>query len=299
MPAALYRHFQTQAEIDAAYNPSLQVADAAAELRHFAEAAQRARATLRHQLDLPYGATLAETLDIFPADPSAQGSGPGAAPVFVFLHGGYWRALSSRDFSGIALGLQRRGITTVLVNYALCPQVTIDEIVRQVRAALAWVLRHIGAHGGDAQRVAIGGHSAGGHLTAMALLTRWAEDYGLPADPFRAALAISGLYDLNPLRYSYLQPMIQLDEGVIRRQSPAFLASTRRSTTPLWLTWGGDESDEFAHQSRLMHDAWQAAGNPGVLSVQAGRNHFSALHGFEDPASPLCDWLAHHLSTGG
>jgi len=110
MPAALYRHFQTQAEIDAAYNPSLQVADAAAELRHFAEAAQRARATLRHQLDLPYGATLAETLDIFPADPSAQGSGPGAAPVFVFLHGGYWRALSSRDFSGIALGLGHAGL---------------------------------------------------------------------------------------------------------------------------------------------------------------------------------------------
>lgn len=89
----------------------------------------------------------------------------------------------------------------------------------RLRQRTAW-LRHIGKYGGDASRVAIGGHSAGGHLAAMALQTRWAQDYGLPADPFKAAVLVSGLFDLQPLRYSFLQPQIQLDDGVIRRNSP-------------------------------------------------------------------------------
>ena len=159
-PTPLYRDFTDQAQIDAEYNASLRVADPAAELAHYRERAAHARATLPAVLDVPYGPTRAETLDIFPAA-AATAAG---SPVFVFLHGGYWRALSSKDFSGVALGLQPRGITTVVVDYALCPRVTIDEIVRQCRAALAWVLRHIGAHGGDPARVAVGGHSAGGAI---------------------------------------------------------------------------------------------------------------------------------------
>ncbi|RYY58519.1 MAG: alpha/beta hydrolase, partial [Comamonadaceae bacterium] len=169
----LYRDFETQEQIDAQYDTAIPVADRAAEMRHYAERSAHARAALRGELRVPYGPTRAETLDIFPAD------APGA-PVFVFIHGGYWRALSAQDFSCVALGLQRRGITVVVPDYALCPAVTLDEIVRQVRAACAWVLRNIGAHGGDPRRVAVGGSSAGGHLAAMCLQTEWARDYGLP-----------------------------------------------------------------------------------------------------------------------
>jgi arylformamidase len=284
----LYRDFTDQAQIDAQYNASLRVADPAAEMRHYVAQAQRARATLRDVSNVRYGPTLAETLDIFPADPPD-------APVFVFLHGGYWRALSSKEFSGIALGLQPQGVTTVVINYALCPRVTIDEITRQTRAALAWVLRHIHEHGGDPTRVAIGGHSAGGHLTAMALQTRWAEDYGLPADPFKAAVLVSGLYDLAPLRYSYLQPQIQLDDGVIRRQSPAF--NVRRCTTPIRITWGGAETAEFARQSQVFHDAWQAAGNTSALEPVPNAHHFSAIHGFETSDGDLARWVAQALEA--
>ena len=284
----LYRNFETQAHIDAQYNPSLALAPTDQPMLHFAAQASRARSSLRCILDLPYGPTREETLDIFPADvPNA--------PVFVFLHGGYWRALSSKDFSGVALGLHPLGITTVVINYALCPFVTIDEIARQTRAALAWVLSNIGQHGGDPSRVAIGGHSAGGHLTAMALQTEWQRDYGLPQDPFVGAIAFSGLYDLEPLRYSYLQPMIQLDEGSVRRNSPAFLV--RPCKTPLWLTWGGQESTEFARQSRTYHDAWQAAGNTSRLQEHAGTNHFTVIHGLEHAASPVCQWLANTIRT--
>ena len=282
----LYREFATAAAIDAQYNAGAAVADAGAYLRGYAERSRVARERLRGDLDIAYGPTLDETLDIFPADAPV-------APVFVFIHGGYWRALSSKDFSCVAVGLQASGITTVVVNYSLCPKVTIDEITRQCRAAVAWVLRCIGGHGGDPTRVAVGGHSAGGHLAAMCLEARWQEDYGLARDPLAAAVLVSGIYDLEPLRHSYLQPAIRLDDGIVARNSPLF--AVRPCATPLLVTWGGDESAEFARQSTSFHEAWLAAGNPSELLPQPGANHFSATDGFEDAASPNCRWLADRL----
>lgn len=283
---SLYREFETQAQIDAQYNPSLKLLDVTAPGKHYAAQSVQARARLRGVLDVPYGPTLAETLDIFPADrPNA--------PVFVFIHGGYWRALSSKDFSCVALGLQPLGITTVVVNYALCPFVSLDEITRQVRAALAWTHRHIAAHGGDPARVALGGHSAGAHLTAMCLQARWEEDYGLPQDPVAAAVLVSGIYDIAPLRYSYLQPMIQLNEGTIRRNSPMF--SVRACRTPIWVNWGEEETPEFARQASGFHAEWQKAGNHSELSALPGADHYRGIHGFENPQSSLCQWLVRAL----
>src|SRR5262249_35447997 len=158
---------------------------------HFVQRSREARASRRCILDQRYGPTLDETLDIFPADGKD-------APVFVFLHGGYWRANTSKEFSCVALGLQTLRITPVVVNYSLCPKVTIDEITRQARGAVAWILGNIGRYAGDPQRVALGGHSAGGHLTAMCLQTRWTDEYGLAPNPFVAAVLVSGIYDLRP-----------------------------------------------------------------------------------------------------
>ena len=284
----LYRDFTSPAQIDAQYNAGAAVPDAADRMRAYAEKSRLARERLRCTLDVAFGPTLDETLDIFPADAAG-------APVFVFIHGGYWRALSSKDLSFVATGLQPLGITTVVVNYSLCPKVTIDEITRQCRAAVAWTLRHIGAHGGDPARVAVGGHSAGGHLTAMCLGARWDEDYGLARDPLAGAVLVSGIYDLEPLRFSYLQPSIQLDDGIVRRNSPMF--AVRPCATPALVTWGGDESAEFARQATQFHAAWQAAGNRGELLAQAGANHFSAIDGFTDPESTLCRWIAARLAA--
>jgi arylformamidase len=288
MPVPLYRHFTSAEEIDAQYNAGAAVADSAERLRRHAEQSAEARARLRCTLDVRYGPTLAETLDIFPAD------GP-AAPVFVFIHGGYWRRFSAKDYSLVALGLVPLGITTVLIDYALCPKVTIDEITRQCRAALAWTLRNIGVHGGDPARVAVGGHSAGGHLSAMCLETRWDEDYGIVGDALAAAVLVSGIYDLEPLRFSYLQPSIQLDDGIVRRNSPLF--AVRPCATPALVTYGADESEEFARQSSEFQAAWIGAGNRGELLAQSGKNHFSAIDGFTDPSSELCRWLAARLGA--
>ncbi|MFT3718442.1 alpha/beta hydrolase [Pseudorhodoferax sp.] len=279
MALALPHGYARQQDIDEAYDPLVRAADAAAANRHFAERSAEARRLLPHRLGVPYGPTLAETLDIFPA---AQ---PGA-PVFLFLHGGYWRARAARDFHGVALGPYALGCTTVLVDHALCPSVTLDEVVRQVRAAAAWTLRHIAGHGGDPRRIVIGGHSAGGQLGAMLLATRWREDYGLPDDPFAGAVLVSGVYDIAPLRYSYLQPAIQLDEGCVQRCSP--LRQVRPCATPLLLAWGGAEQDAFARQSQGFHDAWRKAGNRGELLALPGADHFQAIEGFEQPGSALC-----------
>ena len=255
-------------------------------MRGYGERSAEARTRLAGRYGIPYGPTRDEKLDIFPADRPD-------APVFVFIHGGYWRAFAASDHSFVALGPVALGITTVVVDYSLCPKVTIDEITRQCRAAVAWTLRHIGAYGGDPARVAVGGHSAGGHLGAMCLETRWDEDYGLARDPLAAALLVSGIYDIEPLRHSYLQPTIQLDDGIVRRNSPLF--GVRPCATPVLVTWGGEESDEFARQSTSFDAAWRAAGNRSELLAQPGANHFSAIDGFADPGHSLCRWLAAQL----
>lgn len=282
MASPLPHGFASQQEIDAAYDPLRVAADATATNRQLAERSEEARRTLACQLGVAYGPTRAETLDIFPA---AQPD----APVFFFIHGGYWRARAARDFHNVALGPHTLGFTTVLVDYALCPAVTLDEIVRQVRAAAAWTLRHIAGHGGDPRRIVIGGHSAGGHLGAMLLNTRWQDDYGLPDDPFAGAVLVSGLYDIAPLRYSYLQPAIQLDDGQVLRNSPTHLV--RPCTTPVLLAWGEAEQTAFAQQSEGFHAAWQQAGNRGTLAPQAGADHFTVVAAFEDPGSLLCTAL--------
>ena len=278
----LYRDFESQDAIDRQYDPARDVPDIAGIKRHFAEQSERARRELRYQPNVPYGPTLQEYADIFPA---AQPN----SPVLLFIHGGYWRANTAQDFSCAALGAAEMGMTVVVMNYALCPQVTLDEITRQARACVAWVLRNIDQYNGDSSRLLLAGHSAGAHLAAMCLQTRWAEDYGLPDDCIKAALLISGVYDIAPLRYSYLQPMIQLNEGIIQRNSPMF--GIRPSSAKVMLTWGGRESAEFARQSTEFHERWLGAGNIGELLEQKGRDHFSAIFGLEEADSPLCRWL--------
>lgn len=278
----LYRNFSTQQQIDDAYDPARNVPDLAAVRRHYATRSAHARETLHNVPGVQYGPTLQEHVDVFPS------AVPGS-PVLIYFHGGYWRANSASDFHCVALGPAVLGMSVFVVNYALCPWVTLDEITRQARASIAWAWRHASDHNGDRNRLLVAGHSAGAHLAAMCLQTDWRHHYGLDDDCIRAALLISGVYDIAPLRYSYLQPLIQLDEGIIRRNSPMF--GVRKSRSEVLLTWGDRESDEFARQSREFHARWIEAGNRGECLVQEGHDHFTAIYGLEDPQSALCRWL--------
>jgi arylformamidase len=271
----LYRDFTTQEEIDAQYNPTLAVPEAQAIIEGWTVRSAAAREAPGVRLGERYGPTREEYLDIFPA-----GDG---APVHLFVHGGYWRRFSAREHSFVAPALSRAGIAVVVVNYALCPVVTIDEIVRQVRAAIAWTHAHAASFGGDPKRISVSGHSAGGHLTAMALSTDWPGHYGLPAGTVKGGVAISGLFDLAPFPFSYLQPALQLDWAQVHRNSPIRHVPAHRPE--LVVAVGGAESEEFRRQSREYADAW-----PGSRHLEiAGKNHFTVIEELERPDSALLE----------
>ena len=267
----LYGGFATQEELDREYDAQRSVPDFGACVKHFLHNSAAARANLPHQANVPYGPTKAENASIFPADAPDS-------PVLVFIHGGYWRSLTADVFDMVATGPVAAGYAVVNVNYALCPAVTITEIVRQIRAAIAWTHRHAASFNGDPGRIFVAGHSAGGHLTGMAVLTEWDEEYGLPANLIKGGLPVSGLFDLRPFPASYLQPQLRLSAEEVERNSPLF--HVRAVPTPLVLAWGGAESGSFRKQSLDFLSAWQAAGNAGeALSIE-GAHHFTVLDGF-------------------
>ena len=152
------------------------------------------RAKLATKLDVAYGSQATERLDIFPAERVP-------APIYVFLHGGYWQSLDKSDYSFIADGMFPNGVMTILPNFALAPHHGMDEIVRQNRSVIDWLWRHAHEFGGDAGRIYVGGHSAGGHLATMLLATEWPSFApGLPEKLVKGACAISALFDMEPIR---------------------------------------------------------------------------------------------------
>jgi arylformamidase len=264
--------------LNAQYNNRALVPDHARHLAHWAEASALTRSKADCRLDLRYGDGEQESLDIFPA-PRA------GAPVLVFVHGGYWRALDKSDFSFVAPVFTQAGAMVVVPNYALCPAVSIEHITLQLVRSLQWVWHNAAAHGGDPGRIVVAGHSAGGHLAAMLLSCRWkqvAEE--LPAQLVGGALSISGLFDLEPIRQTpFLQADLQLTPAAVRRLSPAFFP---RPKGKLYATVGAAESDEFLRQNQLIRDVWGPTAVP-VCETVPGRNHFSVVESLVDPAGRL------------
>lgn len=276
----LYRDFPGQDAIDAQYQTELTVDDLTPYFEFYANNSAKARDELECMLDIPFGPTVEETLDIFPgADPNG--------PIIVFVHGGYWRRLSAKEFSLVALGLVPRGATVILTNYALCPKVTIPEITRQSRAAMAWIRNTGMSFPGDRERIYALGHSAGGQQVVRMLQTDWVNDYGLPETTISGAMSFSGLFDLRPLRYSWLQPLLQLTVESVREESPIF--SLPQAAPPLIALAGALETQEFHRQSADFIAAWNAAGLIGEYGLVANKNHFNVIDGLADPDSALVD----------
>lgn len=270
---------KTREEIDQSYDVEASVEDFGVYVDFFVNGSAAARADYPNILSVQYGPTRAETLDIFP--------GRKDGPVVIFIHGGYWKSLSSQEFSLVAPGLVERGATVVIPNYALLPSVTIDEITRQMETAVAWVSRNIANYGADPQKLILSGHSAGGHLTSMLMGTDWAEKYGLEGRVIAAGCAISGLFDLRPLYYTSMQADFCFTHDQILRNSPIF--QLPETAPKLLITLGGSQPKEFARQSRDYHTAWTAAGLDGDYWERPGLNHFNELEEFGDANSSLVD----------
>jgi arylformamidase len=220
---------------------------------------------------IPYGTGARNRIDFFPGD--REGA------IVVFIHGGYWQALDSSFFSHLAAGLNAHGVGVAIPSYDLCPDVTVDDIIRQMRTAS-------GELGRLGRRLVISGHSAGGHLAACMLATDWpAFDTSLPQDLVVAAYAISGLFDLGPLVETSINNALRLDHAAARAASPLFWEAPRRGS--LDAVVGEKESAEYLRQSRSIVDAWGAAGLATRFGLIPNANHFTAIAPLADPNSPM------------
>jgi arylformamidase len=265
--------------LERVFNNRALVPEHAAHFARWAAWSQDAVRSQQRELDVRYGGGANEHLDIFPAQRPD-------APVVVFIHGGYWRSLDKNQHSFVAPPLTRAGACVVVPNYALCPAVTIPEIVMQMVRAVAWTWRHIRDYGGNPDRIAVAGHSAGGHLAAMLLCTDWrAYAADLPPDLVTRALSIAGLYDLEPVRQTpFLRDDLRLTEEHVRLASPALLPAPSRGT--LAAVCGADESEAFVQQNALIRQAWGERAVP-VCEALPGLNHFSVLETIIQPGQRL------------
>ncbi len=275
--AAAWRGYD-RAALDAQYNNRRRFPDYVTRFAAWAEWSAETRTRRHGRCDIAFGGQPIERLDVFPA-----GAG---APIWLFIHGGYWYSLDKSDFSYVADGMAPHGVTTAVNNYVLAPHADMDEIVRQNRAAAAWLWRHADSFGGDRNRIYATGHSAGGHLAAMLLATDWPSFAGdLPPDLVKGACSISGLFELEPLRLSYLNETLRLSEEMAARNSPALLDYPQ--SAPLFVIVGEDESPEYHRQSADMAAKWRRLGYPCETLTPNDLDHFAIVDSLIDPDADL------------
>jgi len=274
---------RSPAWFDTQYNNRARVADSAQLLERWALASRLVREQTPARLDLAYGEGPMERLDVFPADATKSAK----APVLVFIHGGWWRALDKSDHSFLSSAFTAEGAMVVVPNYSLCPGVGLERIPVQLTQALAWVWRHAAEFGGDANRIILVGHSAGGHLAAMLACCDWkAVAPDLPRHLVKGVMSISGVHDLTPIRQvPFLQADLKLDAQSVRRLSPVHFPAP---DSPLYALVGADESEEFRRQNRLIRQAWGRRAVP-ICEEVPGSDHFSVLHKLADPQSRVHD----------
>ncbi len=267
MGQQVYRDYDQEA-LDLQYDNQRRVARFQEHRDFYARESTRAREQLTAELGVRFGPSADERLDVFMPDGGATD-----APVQVFFHGGYWRALAAEDFSFVASQIVAAGGVSVIVNYALMPTVTMAELLRQCRAALDWTRANIGRFGGSPRRIQISGHSAGGHIVAMMLAADAPPGSGDVSSMVKGAVAISGLFDLEPIRLCFLNETLGLSPDEARAASP--IDHTPAHRTPLVVCYGGTESEEFARQSASYGEAVHAAGGSCEVRAIGQEDHMS------------------------
>ena len=273
----VFRNFD-QGELDRQYNSRGTVPDHTIYTRQYAERTREAKRALACIENLRYGDGPDETLDFYPA------TKPGA-PVQVFLHGGDWRALSKEDSGFAAPAFVAAGAAFVAVDFSLVPSATVAGMGAQVRRALAWLWRNVAAHGGDPARIFVSGHSSGANLVSQLLTTDWALAFGAPADLIKGAAFMSGLGDLEPVRLSFRNAYLKLDEAMVSEVS--LLRRKPGVRCPLVVAFGEGETDDYKRQCREVAAYWAAHGNAVEVFELKHRNHFDAVLEWADPQSAL------------
>ncbi len=267
----LYRGMD-RAQLDAAYNNSAAVPERDAIVADWAARSAKVRREYAGHLDLAYGATPREQLDVFL---SAQPK----APTLAFIHGGYWQMNDKENFAFVAEGLLPLGINLAVIEYTLAPAARLDRIVSEVRRSVRWLAEHLGEYGADPNRLYVAGHSAGGHLTAMTM----------PLAEVRGGIAISGIYDLEPIRLNYLNEKLALDVAEAERNSP--VQHLPATAGELVVAYGTRELPELCRQSMEYARAWIERGLPGRLLPIDRADHFTILNALSRPEGVLTQAL--------
>ncbi len=282
----VYQSF-TQSQLDAEYNNLAKVSDSAEHLKWYSQTSEKYRQTATFDLDIAYGETVAEKLDIFYPNGERKGD---KRPVHIFFHGGYWRALDKSDFSYVANAFENSDAICIVVNYALIPNVDMNELVEQCRQSLLWVWHNIEGFGGDKNNITLSGHSAGGHLVAMMMATDWPLlNVDCPVDLVKAGISVSGLFDLEPIRLCFLNDTLRLNEQMVSNNSPLFLGTL--SSSELISYYGNLEGIEYRRQSDDLAKKWS-----NVTSIPLeGHNHFTFMHEMYTPDSELSRKLQQQL----
>ncbi len=257
-----------RAALDAAYDNRAAVADSADWIERWTRQTQQLRALHPEHLDLAYGSRPRNRVDLY------RSSAPDA-PLLAFIHGGYWQRNSKDVFGCLAEGPLARGIDVAMLGYTLCPEVRLSEVVEEIAGALDWLARHARSRGFPASRILVSGWSAGGHLTALAMHH--------PA--VAAGVAISGIFDLEPIRLGSLNDAVRLDTAEVERLSP--IRRLPSAAGPLIVSFGERELPELQRQSREFFTAWQSVGLKGQLLPLPAHNHFSILDELQRPDGAL------------
>ncbi|MDA9510728.1 esterase [Bradyrhizobium sp. CCBAU 11386] len=258
----------SQAERDAAYDNNGAVKNSAALIAERNEASARLRGKLTSHLDLPYGERANNRIDLYPATRRE-------APCLMFVHGGYWQRNSRELFAMLVEGVAAHGWSVAIPGYSLAPEVSLTDIVTEIPRALDWLAAH-GASYGVGGPVVLSGWSAGAHLVAMAL------DH----PRVHAGLAISGVYDLAPIRDTGLNNALKLTGDEIATLSPLRLPVTQKR---LDIAYGSSELPALVLDSINLHEKRAAAQAPGKLIPVAGADHFTILEALRRPDGSLVD----------
>ena len=242
-----------------------------------------ASAALREQadasLDCAYGSGERERIDVFRC-------GANDAPLYVYLHGGYWQRGDKSLYSFIAAPFLNKGVDVAIIGYPLCPQVTMTDLVSHVRQAIGWLYHNARALAVNPERINLSGHSAGGHLTAMAVCCDWPDfDKTLPRELLKSAIPFSGLYDLAPLRQTSINNALQLTSTEVSGLSPAWLQPATR--IPLLTVVGGTETPEFFRQTDLLMENWSDLLSSTERHVEPEVDHIDLIDRLASPDSQL------------
>ena len=256
------------------FNPRLTIPDAMELLKGMPALAEAARQDLGGALDVRYGDRLKETLDAFPAQSDALGSPP---PALIFIHGGYWRMMDKSDHSHVASDMVKDGVAHISLNYDLCPDVTLDDIVDEMRNAIIYIYSNAADLGVDENRLFLSGHSAGGQQVArMCAAGVLPEDV---ASRLGHVMPISPVADLRPLLKTSMNQQLGLDAAMAESESPVLQPAPSCKTT-LWV--GAEERPAFLDQARWLAEAWGAP-----LEIAPGAHHFDVIEPLADPASAM------------